>query len=382
MDQMKIGKFIAYLRKEKKMTQQELADKLGISFKTISKWETGRGMPDLSLFKPLCEELDITINELLSGEKIIKEEYQEKLEENIFNTINYSNKKINNKNNSMATIILVFGFLITLTATSIFPSESSWSSIYSVIGIIVALIGFSRFTKKIEYSKRVVLNFGFFIICIAILFILDFANVLNNNLPPKFSLKTQTMDKAIIYNTPFYNVFRININTPNEYYIIDTKKEYNINTIPLTPFNRDKSGIDNIIKYRNKYVGNNSNDGALINNLPLSEYGYAFKIDSEKMGLSIDYHTSDWYINENLYLQKSLIYNSVSIFSLIDNVEYITYNFSGKSYKVERNVVENNYPNFLKIKNNNIIDKAKFNEYVENKMNDNEFSNNIFNKLF
>ena len=87
MDQVKIGKFIAELRKEKNMTQQQLGDKIGVSFKTISKWENGRGMPDLSSLKPLSESLDISINELLSGEKIKKEQYVNKLEENIINTI-------------------------------------------------------------------------------------------------------------------------------------------------------------------------------------------------------------------------------------------------------------------------------------------------------
>lgn len=63
------------------MTQQELADKIGVTDKAISKWENGRGMPDLSLMKPLYKELGITINELISGEIIDKKEYQEKLEE-------------------------------------------------------------------------------------------------------------------------------------------------------------------------------------------------------------------------------------------------------------------------------------------------------------
>ena len=79
MDQIKIGKFIAELRKEKNMTQQQLAEKLGVSYKTISKWETGRGMPELSTIKPLSEELDVSINELLSGEKVEKQHYQQKL---------------------------------------------------------------------------------------------------------------------------------------------------------------------------------------------------------------------------------------------------------------------------------------------------------------
>ena len=74
------------------MTQQELSEKLGVSDRTIGNWENGRNMPDLSLFKPLCKELNITLNDLLSGEKVKENEYQEKLEENIINTINYTNK--------------------------------------------------------------------------------------------------------------------------------------------------------------------------------------------------------------------------------------------------------------------------------------------------
>ena len=83
MDQEKIGKFIAKCRKQRKMTQAELGEKLGVTEKSISNWENGRNMPDLSLFKPLCNELNITINELLSGEKIGMDKYQEKFEENI-----------------------------------------------------------------------------------------------------------------------------------------------------------------------------------------------------------------------------------------------------------------------------------------------------------
>ena len=99
MNQEKIGKFILECRKNKKMTQSELAEKLGVTDKSVSNWENGRNMPDLSLFKPLCDELEITINELISGEKIDKQVYQEKFEENIINTIDYTTKKIKEKNN-------------------------------------------------------------------------------------------------------------------------------------------------------------------------------------------------------------------------------------------------------------------------------------------
>ena len=340
MNQEKIGKFILECRKAQKLTQSELAEKLGVTDKSISNWENGRNMPDLSLFKPLCKILDITINDLISGEKVTKDKYQEKLEENIISTIDYTNKKMSEKNNFIGIILIVFGIMIAITAMTIFPSESSWGSIYSVLGGIVSLIGISRFSKKLNYRKRLLINFGYFVLFIAMLFLIDYISVVNIKQAPRFSYLKETGDNMIIYKAPLYNVYRINRDTKNEYYIIDTKKIYTEDTVPITPFNRYKSGIDNIIKYKNNYVGNNSNTGNLINNLPLSEYGYVFEIDSVNLELTVDYYITDWYINEHHYLEKSLLYNSVSIFSLIDNVEELTFNFSGKSYKVNRKQIE------------------------------------------
>ena len=121
MDQQKIGKFIQELRKEKDLTQLQLAEKLGITDRAISNWETGRRMPDLSLIKPLCDELGITINDLLSGERIDKEVYQEKFEENVINTIDYSNKRIKRNSillkgiiGSILMIILVLSMLFSI----------------------------------------------------------------------------------------------------------------------------------------------------------------------------------------------------------------------------------------------------------------------------
>ena len=83
MDQVKIGKFIAELRKSKNMTQEQLGEKLGVSFKTISKWENGRGMPELSTLKPLSEELGVSINEIFAGEKLKESEIEKQSEKNI-----------------------------------------------------------------------------------------------------------------------------------------------------------------------------------------------------------------------------------------------------------------------------------------------------------
>ena len=382
MDQIKIGKFIAELRKTKNMTQQQLGEKIGVSSKTISKWETGKGMPDLSSLKPLSDYLEISINELLSGEKIEEEKYADKLEENIINTIEYSDKQVNNKKIFIGILLIVFGVFISFSAMSIFASESSWGSIYSILGAIISLVGVSKLTRKLSYGKRLLFNYGYFILFVAMLLVIDYIGVITIHQAPRFSYNTKTGDNMIIYNTPFYNVYRINRDTKNEYYIVDIEKKYTWETVPNVPFNREKSGIDNIIKFKNKYVGNNSNDSVLIDNLPLSEYGYTFEIDSENLGLKINYHITDWYINDNLYLQKSLIYNSVSIFSLIDNVKYIEYQFAGNSYKVSRDTIESKYPSYYKIVYNNEVNKENFNQLLENKMNDNEFIKNIFTTLF
>ena len=87
MDQIKIGKFIADERKRKGYTQKKLSEKLEISDKTISKWERGNGFPEVSLLLPLCNELEITVNELLSGERVSEEDYLKKAEENMVNLV-------------------------------------------------------------------------------------------------------------------------------------------------------------------------------------------------------------------------------------------------------------------------------------------------------
>ena len=117
MNQEKIGKFIAKCRKDKNLTQGELADKLNISNKAISKWETGRGMPDASIMLELCAYLEITVNELLSGEKLEEGEYKEKANENIINIAKESekNKKVKNKIIIFLTIVIIFSILLLIT---------------------------------------------------------------------------------------------------------------------------------------------------------------------------------------------------------------------------------------------------------------------------
>ena len=231
MNQEKIGKFIAECRKQRKMTQSELGEKLGVTEKSISNWENGRNMPDLSLFKPLCEELNISLNDLMSGEKVKEKEYREKLEENIINTIDYSNKKIESRTFFIGLILIVFGVLISITAVGIFPSESSWGSIYSVFGGIISLIGVSRFTKRLTYGKRLICNFGYFLIFMLLLMMIDYIGVINIHQAPRFSLVKISGEDVIYYDTPFYDVIRCNVNRDHEIFKVIKNQKYDRDNI-------------------------------------------------------------------------------------------------------------------------------------------------------
>lgn len=227
MDQKKIGKFICELRKQKKLTQYELALKLGVTEKSVSNWENGRNMPDLSLFKPLCDELGISINELMSGERINKDNYNDKFEENIINTIDYSTKKVSKYNQVISLIFIIFGLFISLSAIMIFPSESSWGSIYSVFGILIFMIGIYRITGGHKLYVRIFINVFVFILSLSVLLLTDYINVKLNNQAPMFRIKTVTIGNVIFYDTLFYDVYRCNFDSKDEYWDITNNRSYN-----------------------------------------------------------------------------------------------------------------------------------------------------------
>jgi len=106
MDQIKIGKFIASCRKEQGMTQAALAEKLGISDRAVSKWETGKSMPDSGIMLELCELLKLNVNELLSGESIMAGSYDKQAEENLLEM----RRQVEEKNRQMLKIEYMISF--------------------------------------------------------------------------------------------------------------------------------------------------------------------------------------------------------------------------------------------------------------------------------
>ena len=144
MDQIKIGKFIAEERKAKKYTQRELADKLSISDKTISKWERGNGFPEVSLLLPLCNELEITVNELLSGERLQAMDYKKKAEENMVNLVKEaqeSKKKI--IMSAMVGVLVIVAAVPLFVVAGMFEMQVWTRVLLMGIGFVIVVMGIS-----------------------------------------------------------------------------------------------------------------------------------------------------------------------------------------------------------------------------------------------
>lgn len=151
MDQIKIGKFIAACRKKKQLTQLQLAEQLGITDRAVSKWETGKALPDSSIMLALCEMLDITVNDLLCGEVVTVDHYKEELERNLLEAI----KRKEQSDKHLLTLEWVVGVLsvivliVPILIGAVLPMQD-WQRIILIFsGFIPAIIGIC-FALKIE----------------------------------------------------------------------------------------------------------------------------------------------------------------------------------------------------------------------------------------
>ena len=142
MDQIQIGKFIQAMRHEQSLTQLQLADLLQISPKTVSKWETGKGLPEVGLMLPLCNALGITVNELLSGQRLDVETYKLRAEENLMKIMN---EKIENQRRIRWTTIMdiafiAIGFLIAIIA-AYFEMPQTARILLCIAALLVCVLG-------------------------------------------------------------------------------------------------------------------------------------------------------------------------------------------------------------------------------------------------
>lgn len=141
MDQVKIGKFISQMRKEKGLTQKQLDEELLISDKTVSKWETGKGMPEVSLMLPLCEKLGINVNELLTGERIPEEDYKKKAEENIMNIMREKEESIKKVIIEAVAFVITVLACVAIIAVAGLTDIKAWQRILLVIVAIIIMAG-------------------------------------------------------------------------------------------------------------------------------------------------------------------------------------------------------------------------------------------------
>ena len=148
MDQIKIGRFIAERRKMKNLTQAQLSEKLNITDRAVSKWENGRSLPDSSIMLELCEILDITVNDLLSGEVVVMEKYDKNLENNLLEIIKEKEKA----DKHLLTMEIVIGFVS--------------------IGIMLGLCIFAAYAPMEEWIRIVLIIIGFIPVLILIPFMI------------------------------------------------------------------------------------------------------------------------------------------------------------------------------------------------------------------
>lgn len=142
MDNKKMGEFICYLRKEKSMTQKAIAEKLNVTDKAVSKWETGNGYPEITIIPELAKVLGVTVNELIAGEKIIGERISSKEEEVVTNTIKYAEKiKRFNASNIFLAITLTFlsAAFVCLLCNFAISGLFDWS-LYPLGGLLLVWI--------------------------------------------------------------------------------------------------------------------------------------------------------------------------------------------------------------------------------------------------
>ena len=151
MDLEKIGKFIADCRKKKNLTQMQLAEKLNITDRAISKWECGKAMPDSSIMLELCETLDISVNELLTGEELEMEKYNKQVEQNLIEMVKQkeeSDKRL--LNIEIVLMAISITFFIAIIAIVSFVDMPLWAKIVIGIGGFIQLLVSTLICFRIE----------------------------------------------------------------------------------------------------------------------------------------------------------------------------------------------------------------------------------------
>lgn len=160
MDQIKIGRFIAAKRKEQKMTQVQLAEKLGITNRAVSKWETGKSLPDASVMLDLCGLLGITVNDLLSGEVVSMEKYDNATEKILLEMI----KQKEEADKRLLSLEIVIGVISTIFLLSMVGIGSVFMTMEKPLWVFFLLtgIGFAQFIVAMVFALKIEQMAGYY----------------------------------------------------------------------------------------------------------------------------------------------------------------------------------------------------------------------------
>lgn len=160
MDQIKTGKFIATLRKEKELTQEQLGEKLGVTNKTISRWENGNYMPDIEMLSLLSKEFDVSINELISGERLLLDDFKKAADNNLVMALNNSAFTLKEKiaffkkkwlREHIATIVLCIVVWIGIMLwVALNNSYALLGAIGSILAILFYVVLYNRMMAYVE----------------------------------------------------------------------------------------------------------------------------------------------------------------------------------------------------------------------------------------
>ena len=221
MDQIKIGVFLKELRKAKGLTQEQFAEVLNVSSRTVSRWETGSNMPDISMLVEIAVFYDVSIPEIVQGERK-SENMDKETRETAVAMAKYSqNEAKMGKQKVVGILMSAFGIFVIVSALSIFPNDSSWGSIYSILGSIFLVIGLYFIVKPLVAKRalRILIVLG----CIALLFgtftLSDYVAVSQFNQVPRFSYMTiydSRNPNEVVHKTIFYTAVQKNPGTENE----------------------------------------------------------------------------------------------------------------------------------------------------------------------
>lgn len=157
MDQIKIGKFIAQCRKARNLTQMQLAEQLGITDRAVSKWENGKALPDATIMLELCGILGISVNDLLTGEVVTMENYNEKMEKNLLDALEAKQRADKNLLNLEILVgLMCVAIMLGLTAFASFMQIEEW------LRVVLILIGLVPFLVALPFLIKIEQTAGYY----------------------------------------------------------------------------------------------------------------------------------------------------------------------------------------------------------------------------